>query len=189
MLVHLRNGGTSLVLRQAGDTFEIVHWGAALPEVDEKSLAIAGRAVMHGALDVNPGNLILREHSRGWIGHPALRGHRSGKSVANWFVCKNVDAKSDQATITLEDKTAGLEISIQYLLDTHGILKINSKVTNIADGDYTLEHLLNWLPLAPQADEILDFYGHWTKERQPQRREIAYGLTTREGFEGRSGHD
>ena len=113
VLVHLRNGGTSLVLRQAGDTFEIVHWGAALPEVDEKSLAIAGRAVMHGALDVNPGNLILREHSRGWIGHPALRGHRSGKSVANWFVCKNVDAKSDQATITLEDKTAGLEISIQ----------------------------------------------------------------------------
>ena len=97
--------------------------------------------------------------------------------------------KSDQATITLEDKTAGLEISIQYLLDTHGILKINSKVTNIADGDYTLEHLLNWLPLAPQADEILDFYGHWTKERQPQRREIGYGLTTREGFEGRSGHD
>jgi alpha-galactosidase len=144
---------------------------------------------MHGALDVNPGNLILREHSRGWIGHPALRGHRSGKSVANWFVCKNVDAKKDSATITLEDKTAGLEISIHYILDAHGILKINSKVTNIADGDYTLEHLLNWLPLAPQADEILDFYGHWTKERQPQRREITYGLTTREGFEGRSGHD
>ncbi|MBU6263806.1 MAG: alpha-galactosidase, partial [Actinomycetales bacterium] len=32
-------------------------------------------------------------------------------------------------------------------------------------------------------------YGHWTKERQPQRREIGFGLTSREGFEGRSGHD
>ena len=67
MLVHLRNGGTSLVLRQTGDTFEIVHWGAALPEVDEKSLTIAGRAVMHGALDVNPGNLILREIGRAHV--------------------------------------------------------------------------------------------------------------------------
>ena len=60
MLVHLKNGGTSLVLRQVDDTFEIVHWGAALSELNEKSLAITGRAVMQGALDVSPGNLILR---------------------------------------------------------------------------------------------------------------------------------
>ncbi|MFM6841541.1 MAG: alpha-galactosidase, partial [Candidatus Planktophila sp.] len=43
--------------------------------------------------------------------------------------------------------------------------------------------------LPDQADEVLDYYGHWTKERTSQRRSLAYGLTTREGFEGRTGHD
>ena len=66
---------------------------------------------------------------------------------------------------------------------------MDAKITNTAEGDYYLDHFLYWLPLAEQADEVLDFYGHWTKERQPQRRAIGYGLITREGFEGRSGHD
>jgi alpha-galactosidase len=87
------------------------------------------------------------------------------------------------------DAIAGLEIEITYTLTPSDILLMDAKVTNTAEGDYFLDHFLYWLPLAEQADEVLDFYGHWTKERQPQRRSIDYGLITREGFEGRSGHD
>jgi alpha-galactosidase len=74
-------------------------------------------------------------------------------------------------------------------LNSFGILTSSSTITNKADGDYNLEHLLNWLPLAPQANEVLDFHGRWTKERQPQRHAINYGLHSREIFEGRTGHD
>ena len=189
MLVHLRNGGTSLIFQQVDSTFEIVHWGAELGEVSEDSLKSIQRPIAHGDLDVNPRNLILREHSRGWRGHPALRGHRGGKSVANHFELTKHDASKDSFTAHFEDKLAGLAIALSYKLDKYGILTLQSTVTNIASGDYSLEHLLNWLPIPTQADQVLDFYGHWSKERQLQRREITYGLTTREGFEGRSGHD
>jgi alpha-galactosidase len=87
------------------------------------------------------------------------------------------------------DQIAGLEIEITYTLTPSDVLLMDAKVTNTADGDYFLEHFLYWLPLAEQANEVLDFYGHWTKERQPQRRSLDYGLLTRESFEGRSGHD
>ena len=176
-------------MRRSGDTFEIIHWGAALGEIKPESMLITQRAVPHGGLDVSPKNLILREHSRGWNGHPALRGHRSGKSASNSFAIKSTDANKESATLVLEDKIAGLEIALTYKLDAHGILTVETKLTNVADGDYIVDQLINWLPLAPQADELLDFYGHWTKERQPQRRAIAHGLNVREGFEGRSGHD
>ena len=189
MLIHLKNGGTSLIFQQVDSTIEIVHWGAELGEVSEDSLKSIQRPIAHGDLDVNPRNLILREHSRGWRGHPALRGHRGGKSVANHFELTKHDASKDSFTAHFEDKLAGLAIALSYKLDKYGILTLQSTVTNIASGDYSLEHLLNWLPIPTQADQVLDFYGHWSKERQPQRREITYGLTTREGFEGRSGHD
>ena len=189
MLIHLKNGGTSLIFQQVDSTIEIVHWGAELGEVTEASLKSIKRPIAHGDLDVNPRNLILREHSRGWRGHSALRGHRGGKSVANHFELTKHDASKESFTAHFEDKLAGLAIALSYKLDKYGILTVQSTVTNIASGDYSLEHLLNWMPIPTQADQVLDFYGHWSKERQPQRRDIAYGLTTREGFEGRSGHD
>ena len=189
MHIHLKNGGTSLVFNFAEETIEISHWGAELAEVTDESLKITKRAVAHGDLDVNPRNLALREHSRGWRGHPALRGHRSGKSVSNHFVLTSHQATKDSLTANFEDKLAGLAITIEYKLDSHGILSIQSSLTNIADGDYQLEHLLTWLPLPQQANQVLDFFGRWTKERQAQRRDIAYGLTSREIYEGRSGHD
>ena len=80
-------------------------------------------------------------------------------------------------------------LSLNYQLDQHGILTVQSTIKNVAEGDYQLEQLLNWLPLPPQANEVLDFHGNWAKERQPQRYPITYGLTTRESFEGRSGHN
>jgi alpha-galactosidase len=187
--VHLKNGGSSLVFNFVDETLEIAHWGAELPQVTDASLLATKRAIAHGDLDVNPRNLILRENSRGWRGHPALRGHRAGKSVSNYFALTKHESSNDSLTAHFADKLAGLEIEINYQLDEFGILTIQSTVKNVADGDYYLEHLLNWLPLAAQADDILDFYGHWSKERQMQRRALPYGLSSREIFEGRTGHD
>ena len=84
MLIQLRNGGSSLIFRATDETLEIAHWGAELGELTENSMQSTKRSIAHGDLDVNPRNLILREHSRGWRGRPALRGHRYGKSVSNY---------------------------------------------------------------------------------------------------------
>ena len=62
--INLRNGGVSLVFNLVDETLEIAHWGAELPEVTDASLLATKRPIAHGDLDVNPRNLILREHSR-----------------------------------------------------------------------------------------------------------------------------
>ena len=190
---HLSQSRSSIIFEQEADSLSILYWGKKIGNLSpdfEKSIDSAlHRSSAHGGLDVAVGNLVLREHSRGWSGHPALRGHRSGVSASNNFTVKSHSQKDQTFTVEFEDAIAGLEISMTYTLTESDILLMDAEVKNVADGDYFLEHFLYWLPLAEQADEVLDFYGHWTKERQPQRRTIGYGLTSREGFEGRSGHD
>ena len=192
-MIHLSQERSSIIFDPVGDSLEVLYWGKKLGEFDQKaaeSIRAAGtRPVPHGGLDVSLGNLLLREHSRGWIGHPALRGHRGGVGAANSFSVKSAEQKDQTLTVNFGDQIAGLEIEITYTLTPSDVLLMEAKVTNTADGDYFLEHFLYWLPLAEQANEVLDFYGHWTKERQPQRRSLDYGLLTRESFEGRSGHD
>ncbi len=192
-MIHLSQSRSSIIFEEGDETLSILHWGkkiGALSAQGEKALsAAAHKPHFHGGLDVAPRNLVLREHSRGFIGHPALRGHRSGVAASNRFVLTGTVQKDQTLTATFFDAIAELEIEMTYSLTPSDVLLIDGKLTNKGSSDYFLEHFLYWLPLAEQADEVLDFYGHWTKERQPQRREISYGLTTREGFEGRSGHD
>ena len=192
-MIHLSQSRSSIIFAHDGDSLEVLYWGKKLGAID-KSAAESIRAArtkpaFHGGLDVAPGNLILREHARGWIGHPALRGHRGGVNASNAFTVKSAVQKDQSMIALFVDAIAGIEIEMTYTLTPSDILLMDAKVTNTAEGDYFLEHFLYWLPLAEQADEVLDFYGHWTKERQPQRRSIDYGVLTREGFEGRSGHD
>jgi alpha-galactosidase len=192
-MIHLSQERSSIIFDHAGDSLELLYWGKKLGEIDKKAAesirAACTRPVPHGGLDVSLGNLILREHSRGWIGHPALRGHRGGVGASNSFSVKSATQKDESLVVIFVDEIAGLEIEITYTLKPSDVLLIDAKVTNVSEGNYFLEQFLYWLPLAEQADQVLDFFGHWTKERQPQRRSIDYGLLTRESFEGRSGHD
>ncbi|CAN2185451.1 GalA Alpha-galactosidase [Candidatus Nanopelagicaceae bacterium] len=192
-MIHLSQSRSSIIFAHDGDSLEVLYWGKKLGAIDkaaaESIRAARTKPAFHGGLDVAPGNLILREHARGWIGHPALRGHRGGVNASNAFTVKSAVQKDQSMVAVFTDAIAGIEIEMTYTLTASDILLMDAKVTNTSEGDYYLEHFLYWLPLAEQADEVLDFYGHWTKERQPQRRSIDYGVITREGFEGRSGHD
>jgi alpha-galactosidase len=192
-MIHLRQSRSSIIFSESDETLSILHWGKKIGDLNaaaEKALAVATQKPhFHGGLDVAPRNLILREHSRGFIGHPALRGHRNGVAASNHFKLKSALQKDQSMVAIFHDEIAELEITLTYTLTPSDVLLIDASVKNLGTTDYFLEHFLYWLPLAEQADELLDFYGHWTKERQPQRREIGYGLTSREGFEGRSGHD
>ncbi|CAN2184344.1 GalA Alpha-galactosidase [Candidatus Nanopelagicaceae bacterium] len=192
-MIHLSQSRSSIIFAHDGDSLEVLYWGKKLGAIDkaaaESIRAARTKPAFHGGLDVAPGNLILREHARGWIGHPALRGHRGGVNASNSFAVTSAVQKDQSMIAVFTDAIAGIEIEMTYTLTPSDILLMDAKVTNTSEGDYFLEHFLYWLPLAEQADEVLDFYGHWTKERQPQRRSIDYGLITREGFEGRSGHD
>ena len=192
-MIHLSQSRSSIIFDQEGDTLSILYWGKKIDALSANSevalKAALTQATPHGGLDSPIGNLILREHSRGWSGHPAIRGHRSGISAAHHFRLINAEVKNQTLTALFEDPLAQLSVKMTYTLTESDVLLIDAEMSNTGEGDFFLEHFLYWLPLAEHADEVLDFYGHWTKERQPQRRTIGYGVTTREGFEGRSGHD
>ena len=192
-MIHLSQSRSSIIFEEGDETLSILHWGKKIAGLEASGFQALSNSLrkphFHGGLDVSPRNLVLREHSRGFIGHPALRGHRGGVASSNRFVLKSATQKDNSLIAIFADPIAQLEIELSYTLTPSDVLLIDGKVTNKGSGDYFLEHFLYWLPLTEQADQVLDFYGHWTKERQPQRRDIAYGLTSREGFEGRSGHD
>ena len=81
-MIHLSQSRSSIIFAHDGDSLEVLYWGKKLGAIDkaaaESIRAARTKPAFHGGLDVAPGNLILREHARGWIGHPALRGHRGG---------------------------------------------------------------------------------------------------------------
>jgi alpha-galactosidase len=70
-----------------------------------------------------------------------------------------------------------------------GLLEVQQRITNLGLNNFKLDSLTTWLPLPDYVAEQVDFTGRWMNERQPQRKQIQTGTWSREGREGRSGHD
>ncbi|MDY7541325.1 MULTISPECIES: alpha-galactosidase [unclassified Cryobacterium] len=130
-----------------------------------------------------------RENARGFLGRPALLGHRDGQDWSQMFTIINTEATSSSLVIDSADEAAGLLVSVAFRMQPDGVLLITQTVTNTGTDTFDLNELTTWLPLPDHAVETMDFTGRWLKERQPQRRPIQTGTWSREVREGRSSHD
>ncbi|MEO0312833.1 MAG: hypothetical protein RL140_63 [Actinomycetota bacterium] len=187
----LESDGVCAIIDLATGTPVLLHWGAVLgsgikPEYLRKAMQ---EGVPHADLDAyqNPG--IWREGARGYLGRPAVLGHRGGLDWSQQFEIESVDSKPNSLKIVSADKAAGLEVSVSFELTPEGILRVAQSVKNTGSESFALGELTTWLPLPDYIAETVDFTGRWVKERQPQRREIQVGTWSREIREGRSGHD
>ena len=86
-IVHLRRGGTSVVLDTASAGLPtIVHWGEDLGELtasDLHSLVVASLPQrVSGGLDVPARLTLLPQDAFGWQGTPGLSGSRRGQSFS-----------------------------------------------------------------------------------------------------------
>ena len=119
-MIHLSQARSSIIFEHDGDSLAVLYWGKKLGAITEKSaesiMSALTKPAFHGGLDVSSSNLILREHSRGWIGHPALRGHRGGVGASNSFTVKSAIQKDQSMVAIFADAIAGLEIEITYTL-------------------------------------------------------------------------
>ena len=84
-VVHLRRGGTSLVLRLDPRVLPcVLHWGPDLgdPSPEElDGLALAVRSPpSDSAVLTQEAVSLLPQHSTGWIGRPGLLGSRDGRA-------------------------------------------------------------------------------------------------------------
>jgi alpha-galactosidase len=149
---------------------------------------------------------LLPEHWTGWMGRPGLSGSRAGRAWSPKFTATEVrlagepvaatDASptlinSGAAVVEVDavDEIAQLWLSMSIELTVGGLIKARVELINTGEDPYTVDDCVIAFPIPQHAQEILDFAGHWGKERVPQRRPLGVGVHLREGRKGRTGPD
>ena len=188
-LITLTSPTSSIIFDASNNNLVIKHWGAALPTSSSDLKSATTNPIAHASFDFPVETGTMREHSRGFLGHPTINGHRNGKAWSTFFSLSKVDHTANSLEAHFADPSAGLKLVLTYQLNEFGILRASALLTNTGTDSYNLESFTYWLPLPDRAHDVLDFTGRWSRERHPQRNAIRYGLTSREMREGRSGHD
>lgn len=210
-LVHLSSGGVSALIDLSEQQLpSIVHWGASLGQLSTRqATALAGANINHFTpntqdLPVRP-DMLGAQHT-GWAGRSGLSGDRGGADWTPKFTLAvaqilSVDpqqvlteghlhsAAASTLRIEAADHPAGLELLIELELTQGGVLRTRGTLRNIGADGYRVHEFGLLLPLPSNASEILDFAGHWGKERVPQRRTLTAGTHMRENRKGRTGAD
>ncbi len=180
---------SSLLIEVVNGALVIRHWGAPI-HGEHADVATASRvSIANSSWDEPALPGLMRESARGFLGRPALSGHRNGKAWSTKFEVTDFHHQANHCAVTLRDFHAELEVSVVFDLDVFGVLIQKAVIKNIGDSDYVLNEFIHWLPLPQEATQTLDFAGRWSNERQPQRRDIQIGTWVRESREGRSGHN
>lgn len=193
-VLHLHRGGTSVVIDL--DAFggpAVIHWGEELvgsTDATLRSLAVAARPQrVSGGLDVTPRLTVLATPAAGWLGTPALEGHRSGAGFSALFEVAGVQANDHRAVLALVDSEARLAAQVELRVGPSGLFHQRATLRNTGDTPYTLVALQLAFPVPWDATELLDTTGRHLRERTPQRRPFTYGTHLRESRRGRPGAD
>ncbi|WP_241972690.1 alpha-galactosidase [Cryobacterium cryoconiti] len=190
-LLELAANGVSFQVDVSSGTPAVVYWGQDLgPATRTEDLTLLMQdGVPQSNVDDPEVPGIWRENARGFLGRPAVLGHRDSQDWSQLFTVTNVDATSTSLVVDSVDRAAGLSVSVSFEMTPSGVVLISQTLTNTGPGSFDLNELTTWLPLPDHAVETMDFTGRWLKERQPQRRPIQVGTWSREVREGRSSHD
>jgi alpha-galactosidase len=206
-LIHLTASGVSVLLDVgAGRLPRVVHWGAALGDLDATGLEAVAIASTEprvgGELDERHALSVLPEQSWGWLHTPGIAGSRGGRDHSTKFSLSSVeqyesgegDGRVSAVTTRAADAVAALELAVTIELLGSGLLRARAALTSTGDGSgggepYQLDQLTLLLPVPREATELLDFTGRWIRERTPQRSAFVTGTHLREARRGKPGHD
>ena len=180
---------SSLLIEVVNGALVIRHWGAPLLGEIHDIAAASRSSIANSSWDEPQFPGLMRESARGFLGRPALSGHRNGSAWSTKFEVTDFHHHNNHCAVTLRDFHAELEVAIIFDLDNFGVLTQSAVLKNIGENDYVVNEFIHWLPLPQEATQTLDFAGRWSHERQPQRRDIQTGTWVRESREGRSGHN
>lgn len=199
-VLHLRNGGTSVVLDARDRPLPvIVWWGADLGNLDGAELEDLATAVrpqrVSGGIDEPAALSLLPQESSGWFGTPGLVGHRpGGGGFSTLLRTRDLDVAERDGRLTAvvvraADDEAGLAADLELEVTDAGLLRQRATLTNLADDEYALHALGLTFPLPAGADELGDTTGRHLRERSPQRHAFTVGTHVRESRRGRPGAD
>ena len=192
--LHLRNGGTSVILDLSAPGLPaIVHWGEDLGDLQQTDVdAIATATLVQrvsGALDVPARLSLLPQESFGWQGTPGLTGARRGKHFSSALEMTDLKEEPSSVVIDATDEITQLSLRLALSVDDAGLVSQTLTLTNTGDDDYDLVDLSTTFPLPATATEILGTTGRHLRERTPQRHAFTAGRHQRESRKGRPGAD
>ncbi|TFB52376.1 alpha-galactosidase [Cryobacterium tagatosivorans] len=190
-MIELVSDGVSFQVDVSSGTPAVVYWGPDLGPSNRNTdlAALTGDGVPQSNIDEPQVPGVWRENARGFLGRPAILGHRDGGDWSQLFTITKLESSGTTLLVESVDATAGLGVSVCFQMQPAGVVLISQTVTNVGLDPFDLGELTTWLPLPDHAVETMDFTGRWLKERQPQRRPIQTGTWAREEREGRSSHD
>jgi alpha-galactosidase len=191
VLIHLVNSHTSVIVDLGDGAPALRHWGARLADdVDLATFdAMTARPVAHGSLDVDPTISLVPEHGSGFAGRPGLAGHRpGGQGWSPRFRHESHTVNDGVLEAIAVDAVAELQLASRVSLGD--VLSVRVTLTNTSASEpYHLAQLGITLPLPPQARELLQFTGRWTRELHPYRTPFDRGAYTAENRRGRTSHE
>jgi alpha-galactosidase len=197
-------GVTVLIDAPDGRLPAIVHWGRAIPGIDESTAAalVAASPGVVGSnnIDPVPRVAVLPEHHTGWTGRPGLSGSRGGRAWTPAFRARAVTLDGVPVTgfrsagpgvveVEAADEEEALALRLTLELRPTGLLRVRAAVTNTGAETYQVDDLVLALPVPAEAGELLDFGGRHNLERVPQREPFRMGTHRRENRKGRTGAD
>ncbi len=192
--VHLRNGGTSVVVDlTAHPAPAIIHWGADLGELGAEalsSLVVAAQPQrVSGGIDQTPRLTIVPTAAAGWPGAPGFVGGRGGVVQGTVFSLASVDPTVDAVTLHLVDAQRSLHLRAELRVDAAGVFTQRLTLVNDGADDLVVQALQPTFPVPWEATEILDTTGRHLRERSAQRHAFTFGTHLRESRRGRPGAD
>ncbi|WP_245866904.1 alpha-galactosidase [Diaminobutyricimonas aerilata] len=199
--VHLRAAGVSLVLDLGRDVPTVLHWGpdlGALPATALSALvATSATALLHNSPDVPRVFSLLPGEFENWSGTPALTGHRAGEALTPRWRRTSVEVQADggaggSVALGLDDPASGLALELVVTLGAEGLVRIRQSFRSTAPvdaADLDLASVVTLLPVPSRGQEVLDFTGKWSRERQPQRTPLVDGTHARRVRRGKPGVD
>ncbi|MBL0886434.1 alpha-galactosidase [Myceligenerans indicum] len=201
-VLHLRGGGTSVVLATGtADLPVVVWWGEDLGASSRSTLSDLVTAAIpqrvSGGLDVPVPMSIVPGQAAGWFGTPGLSGHRSGRTFSPRLVTREVrperlaadDDGAARVVVHAADDESGLTLDAELEVTAAGLFRQRLTLTNLGPEPYTVDALAPVFPLPVGADELLGTTGRHLRERSPQRHDFTVGTHLRESRRGRPGHD
>ena len=90
-----------------------------------------------------------------------------------------INAGPASVEVDAVDEVAELALLITIEMTAGGVVRARAKVINNGVDPYAVNDCVIAFPLPQSAREILDFAGHWCKERVPQRQPLGVGTHLR----------
>ena len=94
--------GVSLIVDTSSGTPVIAHWGkdVGFEKLEDQIQTILSESIPYASIDLpqNPG--VWRENSRGFLGRPALSGHRTGQDWSPFFQLKSSERTKQNSLLS-----------------------------------------------------------------------------------------